>query len=415
MIERGEAPYKKVTAEAHTAREAVGREDAMRRELERVQAQLAAKESAYAVLQHAHSNESIQSTATTSSLETKLDEKEQALSEATLQNTTLRAELQALAKHQERLADAADHAREEAERARGAAKEGSTEYKAAVAAMTIAERDAAAARAAEAMARDFTTRTQSDIKDVVARESAAREDLVELRISHERLQQEFRDKTAAAVEKQSRAELVLMEERHRSEMGQKASKDRIDGLERSGQEAAYNIRQLTESLERQKQETYYLYTNYTQVATQLEDTKVALEREQEDMMRMHQGLAQQKMAIAGAAGAGMGVGGGGGWSGGGGWGGGGGGGVGYAQPQQRSQHLALPGASAPMNGGGMATGMGKPPFYPGGGNGAAGGLPDPASLMPSHMSNPGVSAPFALASSSGLSTITELTPAPGAL
>lgn len=68
--------------------------------------------------------------------------------------------------------------------ARGAAKEGSEEYKAAVAAMTIAERDAAAARAAEAMAREFSTRTQSDIADVVARESAAREDLTELRISH---------------------------------------------------------------------------------------------------------------------------------------------------------------------------------------------------------------------------------------
>jgi hypothetical protein len=42
----------------------------------------------------------------------------------TLQNTTLRAELGALAKQQERLADAADHARDEAERARGAAKVG---------------------------------------------------------------------------------------------------------------------------------------------------------------------------------------------------------------------------------------------------------------------------------------------------
>jgi predicted phage tail protein len=158
------------------------------------------------------------------------------------------------------------------------AKEGSAEYKAAVSAMTAAERESSAARAAEAMARDFSTRTQSDITDVIKRESAAREDLTELRISHERLQQEFRDKTASAVEKQSKAESVLMEERHKSEMATKAARDRIGTLERASQEAAHNVRQLTESLERQKQETYYLYTNYAQVASQLEDTKTALGR-----------------------------------------------------------------------------------------------------------------------------------------
>lgn len=86
----------------------------------------------------------------------------------------------------------------------------------------------------------------------------------------ERLQQEFRDKTASAVEKQSKAEATLMEERHKAEMASKASRDRISTLERAQQEAAHNIRQLTESLERQKQETYYLYTNYAQVASQLE-------------------------------------------------------------------------------------------------------------------------------------------------
>jgi len=40
-------------------------------------------------------------------------------------------------------------------------------------------------------------------------------------------------------------------------------------------QASNNVKHLTESLERQKQETYYLYTSYTQVATQLEDTRGA--------------------------------------------------------------------------------------------------------------------------------------------
>ena len=77
-------------AEAHTAKEAVQREEVMRRELERVQQHLAAKETAYEALLNDHSVESVQSTATTSSLEAKLEEKEKALSEAQLQNTTLR-------------------------------------------------------------------------------------------------------------------------------------------------------------------------------------------------------------------------------------------------------------------------------------------------------------------------------------
>jgi hypothetical protein len=88
-----------------------------------------------------------------------------------------------------------------------------------------------------------------------------------------------------------------------------------------------------------------------------------MEREQEEIVRMHQGFAQQKMAIAGAAGAGMGVGGlGMSMGGGGGYGGGMGGGMGvHTQHQQRGRppqmNLALPGTSSAY-GGGMGGGTG---------------------------------------------------------
>ena len=214
-----------------------------------------------------------------------------------------------------------------------------------------------------------------------------------------------------------------MEERHKAEMAQKAARDRISTLERAQQEAAHNIRQLTESLERQKQETYYLYTNYAQVASQLEDTKTALEREQEEIVRMHQGFAQQKMAIAGAASAGMGVGGLGFGMGGGVGGGVMGGGMGVRTQQQRMpQSLALPGAPGGGGGGtlmGGGGGVGKPPLYPGasiGGVGATGagfkgGLPTPESLLPSFVgsSSPGFSV-SPTSSTSDLNHITEFGP-----
>lgn len=229
--------------------------------------------------------------------------------------------------------------------------------------------------------------------DAVARESAAREDLTELRISHERLQQKFRDKTAAALEKQSKAEAALMEERHKAEMANKAAQDRIGKLDRAQVEAAHHIRRLTESLERQKQETYHLYTNYAQVASQLEDTKTALEREQEEIVRMHQSLAQQKSAIASAAGSGYGMGGHGGMATGNRMFGGGGMGLRAQQHQQRPENLALSEIASFTAGGGAmgGGGVGRPPLYPsaragqGNSHDYNGGLPAPESLLPSCM------------------------------
>ena len=354
------------SADATHAREAAARETEARREFDRAMELVRRKDEELASLASKLSNGSVAAAADVSSLETRLEEKEKALEEketaladATRELAAMRAELTALAVHQERLAKDADHARAEAERARASAKEGSDEYRTAVAAASAAEREAAAARAAEALARDINARSQTDVAEWIARERDAKEDLVELRVSHERLQQEFRDKTANALEKLAAAERTLLEERHKSETRDKSNRDRIAQLERVRVDAEHETRRLREALERQKQETYYLYTNYANVANQLEDAKTALEREQEESIRMHKGFAAQKMQLAGAAGAGGGV---------------GGLGLGYAGAQPQSR---------PGYGGFRAPAIAARPTKSYAGTAAPAGLPSLESLMPS--------------------------------
>ena len=354
------------SADATHAREAAARETEARREFDRAMELVRRKDEELASLASKLSNGSVTAAADVSSLETRLEEKEKALeekemalSDATRELAAMRAELTALAVHQERLAKDADHARAEAERARASAKEGSDEYRAAVAAASAAEREAAAARAAEALARDINARSQTDVAEWIARERDAKEDLVELRVSHERLQQEFRDKTANALEKLAAAERTLLEERHKSETRDTSNRDRIAQLERVRVDAEHETRRLREALERQKQETYHLYANYANVANQLEDAKTALEREQEESIRMHKGFAAQKMQLAGAAGAGGGV---------------GGLGLGYA---------GAPPQSRPGYGGFRAPAIAARPTGSYTGTAAPAGLPSLESLMPS--------------------------------
>ena len=52
------------------------------------------------------------------------------------------------------------------------------------------------------------------------------------------------------------------------------------------------------SLERLKQESYNLYTAYTGCMQQLEEYKVALERESQESARLHQAMATQKQEAA---------------------------------------------------------------------------------------------------------------------
>ena len=80
-------------------------------------------------------------------------------------------------------------------------KEGADEWKEAMAACTAAERDAAAARGAEALARETADKSRVALEESRARERAAREALADARVRLERSQSEANESVAAAEEK----------------------------------------------------------------------------------------------------------------------------------------------------------------------------------------------------------------------
>ena len=201
-------------------------------------------------------------------------------------------------------------ARGEAERARAAVKEGADEWKEAMAACTAAERDAAAARGAEALARETADKSRVALEESRARERAAREALADARVRLERRQSVANESVAAAEEKAAAPATALAQERER------VVKSEAEALKLAAKlkDADAVVDELRDAVSRQKQETYYLYTQYANCANQLEETKAALEREQEEVVRLHQSFAASKLALSSAAGSGASLGG---WYGGG--------------------------------------------------------------------------------------------------
>ena len=243
-------------------------------------------------------------------LDAKLAQAEAKLIAADAMNAELRAEADAAKKRAEALEKDLHRARGEAERARAAVKEGADEWKEAMAACTAAERDAAAARGAEALARETADKSRVALEESRARERAAREALADARVRLERSQSEANESVAAAEEKAKTTALALAQERERVE----ASEAEASKLAAKLEDADADVDRLRDAVERQKQETYYLYTQYANCANQLEETKAALEREQEEVVRLHQSFAASKLALSSAAGSGASLGG---WYGGG--------------------------------------------------------------------------------------------------
>ena len=229
-------------------------------------------------------------------------------------NAELRAEADAWMKRAEVLEKDLHGARGESERARAAVKEGADEWKEAMAACTAAERDAAAARGAEALARETADKSRVALEESRARERTTREALADLRVRLERHQSEANRSVLNAEEKEKALETALAQERERVQKSEAEASRLASKLE----EADADVDSFRDAVERQKQETYYLYTQYANCANQLEETKAALEREQEEVVRLHQSFAASKLALSSAAGSGASLGG---WYGGGGDGG----------------------------------------------------------------------------------------------
>ena len=130
-------------------------------------------------------------------------------------NAELRAEADAWMKRAEVLEKDLHRARGESERARAAVKEGADEWKEAMAACTAAERDAAAARGAEALARETADKSRVALEESRARERTTREALADLRVRLERHQSEANRSVLNAEEKEKALETALAQERER--------------------------------------------------------------------------------------------------------------------------------------------------------------------------------------------------------
>jgi hypothetical protein len=202
----------------------------------------------------------------------------------------MRAELSAQATQATRLADAADVARADAERARDEAREGSEEYRVLASKATEASREAAAARAAAALSREITQKTQTDVAAWIERERVAKDALADARVKHATAHQQYRD----ADEKLSETKECL-----------RASQKKAGEMERAHRDGEEIRRRLSEELRRLRETAKVAYASWQTTAGQLEDTRRSLEREQENSIRMHQGSATRKLAQAQGAAAGV--------------------------------------------------------------------------------------------------------------
>ena len=159
--------------------------------------------------------------------------------------------------------------------------------------------DAAAARGAEALARETADKSRVALEESRARERAAREALADARVRLERSQSEANESVAAAEEKAKATASALAQS---ASALKRARRRRRNSRRSSRTPTPTSTDYATPSSA--KNRDYYLYTQYANCANQLEETKAALEREQEEAVRLHQSFAASKPALSSAAGSG---------------------------------------------------------------------------------------------------------------
>ena len=134
----------------------------------------------------------------------------------------------------------------------------------------------AAARAAAALSRELTHKTQTDVAAWIERERVAKDALADARVKHATAHQQYRD----ADEKLSETKECL-----------RASQKKAGEMERAHRDGEEIRRRLSEELRRLRETAKVAYASWQTTAGQLEDTRRSLEREQENSIRMHQGSA----------------------------------------------------------------------------------------------------------------------------
>ena len=228
---------------------------------------------------------------------TQLEEKAQMLVKVEQEMAALRAELQATAVQQEKWKQDVEYAKAEIERSRTKAEVDSEKFSEMLKNMSEAEREAASARAAESVARDYASRSNETAKEIQARELRMREELMTTRVAYEKLSTDFRAKTEEFSREVSRLEKAVGEEQSKVSVVQlklEEAEKRVQTLEQANIHSHNKIGTYKDTLQRQKEEMNKLYSEYQHVCNNLEETTRLLEREQSETAEMHRRKMMEK-------------------------------------------------------------------------------------------------------------------------
>lgn len=206
----------------------------------------------------------------------------------------------------------ADKSKGEAEKARAAADAATNDKHAAQEARVLAEKDTKTALEAKSNAEAERAERDRDAKEANAAAKSAKDaadklhkELESLTVKftnltekHTELSENSKVKGAADEGKIASLKATLVEK----DTAITSLKEQYSEVKRSlsnklAEETA-NHEGTKQSLERLKQEAYNLYTAYTGCMQQLEEYRVALERESQESARLHQAMATQKQEAA---------------------------------------------------------------------------------------------------------------------
>jgi chromosome segregation ATPase len=238
-----------------------------------------------------------------------LEEKAHKLSQVEQDMAALKAELATTALQQEKWRQDVEYAKEEIARSRSKEEAHNVKFLDMLKTMSEAEREAASARAAESVARDYASRSDESVKEIQEREVRMRDELACMRVAYEKLSENFRLKTEEFSREVTRLEKSISEEENKVNLLRAKldeAKERINTLEQANIQSVNKINKYKDTLGRQKEETHNLYQAYQDVCADLEETKRLLEREQVATRDMHMQKMlekQRQSAQVGAIGA----------------------------------------------------------------------------------------------------------------
>ena len=226
-----------------------------------------------------------------------LEEKADQLVQVEKEMSALKAELTATALQQEKWKQDVEYAKAEIERSRSKEEANNEKYLDMLKNMSEAEREAASARAAESVARDYASRSNETAKETQARELRMRDELATTRVAYETLSTEFRAKTEEFSREVSRLEKSVSDEHAKMQVLSNKldeAREKISNLELLNIQATNKIASYKDTLHRQREETKKIWEDLQHTQADLDEKTRLLEREQTETRDMHMQKALEK-------------------------------------------------------------------------------------------------------------------------